>query len=746
MNRPAWKSHLRLELLAPDGVVLLAENGHYVFSGDAYARLAPRLDGRRTEDEVLVELEREGVPLLSARLALSHFEALGLLDEADSGVAPRWGRAERAYWHGLGHGVEAVADRLARSSIAIRSVGGSHTPALAQALEAARVRIDGGDGNEELLVVLADDYLDPRLGEVDRARRRQRKPWALVKLVGSVVWVGPLFVPGRTGCWACLAHRLGLNRQTEQIVREQTGLGRPPEPSSSWSARLGAAVAAAELALWLGTGRHDGLEGTVLTLDLKDNATVRHSLTRRPQCLECGDGPAVGASEGRPVCLGRAPKVGPVDGRGESPDAILERLGHHVSPITGVVRSLTDLTDDGLVLASASQTFPMDCYDFRILRANLLGRSGGKGTDRVRARAGALCEALERYCGSWQPEDRARTATRTELGKEAIDLAECLGFSPAQYAERDARNAANDDPQAWIPRPLEPWQNVGWVPFWSLTGERIRLLPAAFAYYGHPELRLGFCVADSNGCAAGATPAEAVAHGLLEVIERDAVGIWWSNRVRRPAVPLGSADQPVVRDAIGRHRALGREVWALDLTTDVGIPVVAVVSARTDHPVEDIVFGFGADLDPFLALLKAVMEMDQTHFWVSRRGPDGSTQYRTDRPPALRWFRSATRANQPYLVPDPGAPACRLAAPAATDWREDVTACVDRLRVLGLEVLVLDQSRPDVGFPVFRVVVPGLCHFWSRHGARRLYEVPVALGWRDRPCREEDLNPWCIFF
>jgi hypothetical protein len=44
-----------------------------------------------------------------------------------------------------------------------------------------------------------------------------------------------------------------------------------------------------------------------------------------------------------------------------------------------------------------------------------------------------------------------------------------------------------------------------------------------------------------------------------------------------------------------------------------------------------------------------------------------------------------------------------------------------------------------------KVLVPGLRHFWTRFGAGRLYDVPVQLGWLDRPTAEEDLNPIPIF-
>ena len=70
------------------------------------------------------------------------------------------------------------------------------------------------------------------------------------------------------------------------------------------------------------------------------------------------------------------------------------------------------------------------------------------------------------------------------------------------------------------------------------------------------------------------------------------------------------------------------------------------------------------------------------------------------------------------------------------DTREQVTACVDLVKRAGLDFLVLDQTRPDIEVPVVRVIVPGLRHFYRRFGPGRLYDVPMKLGWRDRPLPE----------
>jgi ribosomal protein S12 methylthiotransferase accessory factor len=41
--------------------------------------------------------------------------------------------------------------------------------------------------------------------------------------------------------------------------------------------------------------------------------------------------------------------------------------------------------------------------------------------------------------------------------------------------------------------------------------------------------------------------------------------------------------------------------------------------------------------------------------------------------------------------------------------------------------------------------VPGLRHFWARFAPGRLYDVPVAMGWLERPVPEAELNPTPVF-
>src|SRR5262249_20940791 len=113
-------------------------------------------------------------------------------------------------------------------------------------------------------VVLTDDYLRTGLGAYNQSSLITGRPWLLVKPVGCQIWVGPLFRPGHTGCWNCLAERLRMNRQIESYVHMQKGRVEPfPLARSYTPATLSIAwnLAACEIVGWIARGESPLLEG-----------------------------------------------------------------------------------------------------------------------------------------------------------------------------------------------------------------------------------------------------------------------------------------------------------------------------------------------------------------------------------------------------------------------------------------------------------------------------------------------------
>jgi ribosomal protein S12 methylthiotransferase accessory factor len=242
--------------------------------------------------------------------------------------------------------------------------------------------------------------------------------------------------------------------------------------------------------------------------------------------------------------------------------------------------------------------------------------------------------------------------------------------------------------------------------------------------------------ADSNGCAAGNTLQEAIVQGFLELVERDAYAIWWYNRLQRPQVDLSQFDDTYVRDLQAQLAEAGRRLWVLDVTSDLGIPTfVAILHWKKDAQ-ENIEFGSGAHFDARIALLRALTELNQ-FLSIGLMGGgtgeksslDGTTPFRLQ--------------DHPFLSPTSGPMVQPGFDPKfrCVDTHEQVDACVGLANQVGFDFLVLDQTRPDIGVPVVRVVVPGMRHFYRRFAPGRLYDVPVNLGLRKRPLLEDELNP-----
>jgi bacteriocin biosynthesis cyclodehydratase domain-containing protein len=603
-----------------------------------------------------------------------------------------------------------------------------------------------------LLVVATDDYLREGLREINREALAAGRSWLLAKPVGALLWLGPLFHPGRTACWVCLAQRLRANRAVDGYLRGRTARSEPVPVSRAASpatVQLGCALAARDAARWIDEGVFSGGEGALVTVDVRTWETRRHVVVRRPQCPACGD-PAAGSRPMAPLALERRRKLFTSDGghRSVGPEATLVRHGHHVSPITGAVTMLQpmDVGAGGLIHVYRSHhggVVEQGCLNG--LRGELRGGCAGKGASEPQARASALCEALECYSSSFTGDEPRRQARLRELGGAAIHPNACLLFSDRQYRERDRWNGL-ESYFCLVPRPLDPEGRLDWTAVWSLTRQEVRYLPTNLCYFGYPgadELPLS-----SSGHAAGNTLEEAVLQGLLELIERDACAIWWYNRVARPRLDLASFDLPYVNRVSAFLAGRGRSLWVLDLTGDLGIPVFAAVSRRVEGGgPEHVLLGFGAHLDPAIALLRAVAELTQMLTWVWR-GEGGERFDPAEMSPiTARWLATATLESEPYLAPLPGTPRARGSFPRhfSDDLRDDIDHCRARVEQRGMEVLVLDLTRPDVGLPTVKVIVPGLRPLWARLAPGRLYQVPVQLGWIPRALSESQLNPVPMF-
>ncbi|MEK8104195.1 YcaO-like family protein [Micromonospora sp. M12] len=237
-------------------------------------------------------------------------------------------------------------------------------------------------------------------------------------------------------------------------------------------------------------------------------------------------------------------------------------------------------------------------------------------------------------------------AARSGSGRTPAGVAAVLG-APVR---RPGPGQPRSGPPAPRSRPLADAVELDWTTGWSLTRQTPRELPAAHCWYGHPELTGLGCARPTRTAARRAAPLRGDRAGLLRTRGAGQRGPVVVPPLPDARVDLASFADPWTAACVDHHAtALGRELWALDLTADLGVPAFAAVSRRVDRGPEDVLVGFGAHLDARVALTRALTEVNQ--FLPAVPGPASErNRYAVNDPDTARWFGTVRVDDQPWLA------------------------------------------------------------------------------------------------
>lgn len=663
-----------------DRLLLAEESESHLLEGRIYIEIA-----KLTAEGISVrDLERELCSTFQTsdvRAAVSALLDCGFLRMTEPSSPPEL----EAFW-------ESVPAECAPRALALRCFCSPGERMLKQALESSGLVLTD---DAPILLVTTDDYLRPELA----ALQEEQRPWLLVKPVGYTIWLGPLFEPGKTACWRCMAQAIKPNRWRQCSVFGSGEYIFPPQPSLSAlpaTLALAAGMIATTTAIWAARGSYPDLENSVLTFDVRTLRQATHTIRSRGDCPACSTNCA--------------------------PQPIID-LRSLASPITGIVSGacVTDVAAAGLFHASAEVTYPLPVNCARPLLKTTC--AFGKGMTADDAETACIAEAIERYSAAYRGDEPLVRARAAEL--EAIPLESILMFSDSQYRCRDHWNATHAE-MHWVPERPDASQAIDWIAARSLTTGPAKYVPAAYVYMWYESGGSSpYCNANSNGCASGRTLDEAILNGLLELVERDSVAIWWYNRLPRPSIRFESLTIPAVQAVAGAFREMGRQLYLLDVTSDLDIPAYVALSPREDGG--EPYFASAAHWDPAVAAARTLSELAQIWFWSNRDRPEREL---------ARWLKTAS-LRQDYLAPGPPV---ELPAVHTLDTADAIAFCAQRLARCGIDSFYVDLTRPEIRWPAVRVIAPGLVHAWPRLGSERLYQVPVRMGWLDKPIPEIDLT------
>ena len=740
IRRLRFRPHLLVRSAGPDAAVVFAPQKDSLLEGRGYGTVVDSIDGKCSSEEVVRKLQ-SNLTKVEVHQALECFRRRGMLMiGGDSRPGPEetfWSSFEKEDFEGKPLGSGSVEVLATDQKTAQRLLG-----LLVSSGLQAQARGD-------LRIVIASDYCDEQLGELNQRALSHNRPWMLLRPRGREIWVGPIFVPGRTACWQCLAHRMEENLWLRHCIGsdQRSVLLAAARGNLEAGCQAALSLASVEVVKWFRTELDSPLCGRIWTFDLGTLESRFHPVTPRPQCSQCGRPRRTRLIVPGTVGFADPEKrfLGKTSYRCCPPRETLKRLEKHISPITGIIAGQEERETglDGAYVCVGRYATATTVYSSSSRLGGRPGVAVGKGFARDDARASMLAEAVERYCASFQGDEHLLKGRYGELSERMIHPGELLHISQEQYRIRHR----NPDLPAihQIPDPFDETAIVEWAPARSLTDGETYLLPAGYCYSRYPmEEGHEFCMADSNGCASGNCWEEAVVQGFLELVERDAVAIWWYNKIRRRAVALETFGGEWPAQAQERFASSGRSLHVLDLTSDLKIPVFAAISAKADG--RGILLGLGAHFDAEVALHRALAELVQVLvFWPA------DEQASEAHDPALDLLLSnwaeRTMPEDPYLLPSsqPAAVSGEFGHRQSLELEQDLEACLQVACKNHLNLLVLDQTRPDIDLSAVRVAAPGLRHFWPRFGPGRLYDVPVRMGWMSLPRQEEELNRFGFF-
>lgn len=312
----------------------------------------------------------------------------------------------------------------------------------------------------------------------------------------------------------------------------------------------------------------------------------------------------------------------------------------------------------------------------------------GKGRTDAEARASAVMEALERAVAG-EPDVEV-----------VVETPDNLRASGRAYDSLGALIAAGWDD-------IRQDEAIEWAGGTDLISGHEVLVPLEAVRLD--RTRPSRFWMSSDGLASGNTMPEAILHGLLERVERDAHVLWrvsGEEARHRACVAPEDLDDPALDALIGRIEAAELELRLFDITSDTGIPcLLALLGPRGTATAGNLRFvevtsGCGAHPSAVRAAIRAVTEAAQSRLTYIGGARDDVYPETFSRPLPESTRRAFLATPRPMTTP---------VAHTVTPVEELLSYTISCVKKAGVRsVIAVTLSRDDLPFAVVKVLVPDL--------------------------------------
>ena len=138
-------------------------------------------------------------------------------------------------------------------------------------------------------VTLVNDYLEPKLAELNSQRVSDRSRWLLVPALRRLSAGGADLPPGRERLLDLLVRSHDTKPRGQGVLDRAPARAVATSPLARYAlGQSGIQLAAIEIAKAIATGLRTDLRDHIVSLDLLGSTIAKHYVAHRPQCPTCG--------------------------------------------------------------------------------------------------------------------------------------------------------------------------------------------------------------------------------------------------------------------------------------------------------------------------------------------------------------------------------------------------------------------------------------------------------------------------
>ncbi|GGI17629.1 TOMM precursor leader peptide-binding protein [Gottfriedia solisilvae] len=599
------------------------------------------------------------------------------------------------------------------------------------------------------LVLLLDDAWDSSVQEQAIEKLRfSNIPWLRSFVSFGEGVIGPLVQKGKDGCFKCADYRRLMGGRDRREMREiEQKLARDGgNEQDVWASRSGllqmAYLIGAEVERVL-DGKATNFDNRVFLMNLKTMKSSSHTFLPNPLCPVCGQLADDSASSAR-ISLKPSMKISNGSFRSRSMDELKKVLAKdYLDERTGLLNNkMYDLSPP---FADVIVNLPLIQGD-----EGTAGRTHSYEISELTA----ILEGLERYCGLSPRGKKTVVHDSYQNLKDRALNPESVGIHSKEQYEMNGYPFIQFDPK----------RSMDWVWGYSFLKEKPILIPELLSYYSL-GCGQGYIYETSNGCALGGSLEEAIFYGISEVVERDSFLLTWYAKMALPRIDPSSANDQELDLMVERIRAVGGyELHLYNSTMEHGIPSILAIAKNKKDRGLNLICAAGAHLDPVRAVKSAVHELAAMMLTLDQKFEENQDKYMQmlqnpalvqqmddhgmlyGLPKAEERLNFLLEENRPLKTFDEEF----KWETKHTDLTEDLKEMLQKFRQLNLDVIVVDQTTPEIrknGLYCVKVLIPGMLPMTFGHhltritGLERVLKVPVKMGYAKKPLKLKQLNP-----